>query len=284
MGIVLVLLPPGSEKFKVPPKFMATPQLAALQTSIDSALPGYTLRAIRARHLLPTLPPQLHYSSVQGMVLAIATHAPPYSGPALAPTMLGYPASYNTAAIASSFTSLPAGFSAPSLPPNYTCTGLAPGAAIPAVPAGYMFAQLQPGVLVVLANGDEWLLTARTQPSAAPVQPAAPAPAAIPSVLSLSSVDLSALPSVPSGLQIILLPANAVIPGLPASSPIPASFQVPAALQTYNYVLEATGTALPTLPAGYTAVTPVSGQLPLLSLACFAVGICLQLCLPDAAN
>lgn len=124
------------------------------------------------------------------------------------------------------------------------------------------FLQMMPGVLVVLASGDERFLTSRSGQAPAPAPVASSTGAATPQGIQalLSSADIASLPTVPQGLQIILLPPNAVIPGLPASSPIPASFQVPAALSSYNYILTSSGAQLPTLPAGLSSITPTQGS------------------------
>ena len=65
----------------------------------------------------------------------------------------------------------------------------------------------------------------------------------------------------PEGLQIILLPANLSLEGLPASMAIPASFTIPQQLQSYGYILTAASDPLPTLPAGFNASSPSSGAL-----------------------
>ncbi|BDA41544.1 hypothetical protein COCOBI_02-3250 [Coccomyxa sp. Obi] len=124
------------------------------------------------------------------------------------------------------------------------------------------FVQMMPGVLAVLASGDERFLRSESAPLPSPVAAAnslAAAPQSIPALLSTE--DIASLPTVPQGMQIILLPANAVLTGLPASSPIPASFQVPAALSSYNYILASSGTQLPALPAGLSSIIPTQGVL-----------------------
>ncbi len=80
-------------------------------------------------------------------------------------------------------------------------------------------------------------------------------------VSSLTPDEVAALPSVPEGLQIILLPANLSLAGLPASMAIPASFTVPQQLQSYSYILTAASDALPALPAGFNASSPSPGKL-----------------------
>lgn len=124
------------------------------------------------------------------------------------------------------------------------------------------FVQMMPGVLVVLASGDERFLRSQSAPEPSPVAAGsslAAAPESIPALLS--TADIASLPTVPQGLQIILLPATTVLTGLPASSPVPASFQVPAALSSYNYILTSSGTQLPALPAGLSSLTPTSGAM-----------------------
>ncbi len=124
---------------------------------------------------------------------------------------------------------------------------------------------MAPGVLVVLASGDERFLTSRNPQSPAPAPVAAGSAAAAPQSIQqmLSSADFSSLPTMPQGLQIILLPADAVIPGMPTSSPIPASFQVPAALSSYNYILTSSGAQIPSLPSGLSSITPTQGTISL---------------------
>lgn len=65
----------------------------------------------------------------------------------------------------------------------------------------------------------------------------------------------------PEGLQIILLPANLSLEGLPASMAIPASFIVPQQLQSYSYILTDASDPLPVLPAGFNASSPSTGAL-----------------------
>ena len=80
-------------------------------------------------------------------------------------------------------------------------------------------------------------------------------------VSSLTPSEVAALPSVPEGLQIILLPANLSLAGLPASMAIPPSFTVPQQLQSYSYILTSASDALPVLPAGFNASSPSPGDL-----------------------
>ena len=81
-------------------------------------------------------------------------------------------------------------------------------------------------------------------------------------IASLTPADIAALPSVPQGLQIILLPASVSLAGFPAASPIPASFTVPQQLQSYDYILTSASDPLPALPAGYNASSPTAGEHP----------------------
>lgn len=79
-------------------------------------------------------------------------------------------------------------------------------------------------------------------------------------IASLTPEELAAFPTVPQGLQIILLPANLSLPGLPAASAIPASFTVPQQLQSYDYILTSASDAILALPAGYNASSPTDGK------------------------
>ena len=79
-------------------------------------------------------------------------------------------------------------------------------------------------------------------------------------IASLTPAELAALPSVPQGLQIILLPANLSLPGLPAAQPIPDSFTVPPSLQSYDYILTSVSTPIPPLPVTYNASSPTAGD------------------------
>ncbi len=122
------------------------------------------------------------------------------------------------------------------------------------------FVQMMPGVLVVLASGDERFLRSENAPEPSPVAaPSSSQPQTIPELLT--TADIGSVLTVPQGLQIILLPATTVLAGLPASSPILASFNVPAALSGYNYILTTSGTQLPALPAGLSSVTPTPGAI-----------------------
>ena len=90
-------------------------------------------------------------------------------------------------------------------------------------------------------------------------------------VSSLTPAEVAALPTVPQGLQIILLPSNLTLAGLPAAMAIPASFTVPQQLQNYSYILTSASDALPALPAGFRSSSPSPGE-PLRS------GFCLHAC------
>ena len=80
-------------------------------------------------------------------------------------------------------------------------------------------------------------------------------------VSSLTPDEVAALPTVPEGLQIVLLPATLSLAGLPASMAIPASSTVPQQLQSYSYILTAASDGIPALPAGFNASSPSPGML-----------------------
>ena len=78
-------------------------------------------------------------------------------------------------------------------------------------------AQVNPGVIVTIPSGTERFLAPRTyymtsSPTTAPAPTAAPAAQAL-----ITGVASASLPTVPAGLQIILLPADANIPEVSVS-------------------------------------------------------------------
>jgi hypothetical protein len=80
----------------------------------------------------------------------------------------------------------------------------------------------------------------------------------MPDIQAALSAAASSSFAVPSGFQIFILPAGAAVPGI-SGQPIPASFNLPAAFQGFDYALEPAAATV-TAPAGFATYSPMTGE------------------------
>ena len=123
-------------------------------------------------------------------------------------------------------------------------------------------------MIAVIPAGEEAYIRGQAQQAAAPAAGKGPATEELQAALAAANLE------VPQGFQVFVLPANASIPGLTGSLPIPASFNLPAALQSFNYLLKPASSSID-IPPTYTYFSPEPGapETPGMGVLCCCEGL-----------